>query len=451
MKRINDERILKSPKKLKKGTHPLGVKPSGNAILEVDDPVVHRIQRLGLLGYLPDDLLMVVIQDLDEKSLFNLGSTCKSLFAYCWFDELWKQVVYKQDQSDVEWKGSWRRTALKMPVGVEAQISADGVVYSDFLHRPYEMTQLNYTEIIGTVAPNIEYLAEDDVTVQRFDQDLHKRPFITRLKSPIAEWTLDDLLEKFGNEIFRQEYMDWPLRVYKDYCAENQDETPLYLFDCKSKAHKDLKFQLPLDHIWGKDRDLFTLFGGERPDHQWLIIGPKRSGSTFHKDPNATSAWNSVISGRKYWIMFPANDPPPGVWTDQEQSEVTAPTSLGEWFASGLYKAAQRCKGFHHAITGPGEVMYVPSGWWHAVVNLDDCIALTGNFVVEPMLPKVLRFLKDKSDQISGFEVCDKVYEKFLGLIEEHHPEMRPKLELNHKRKWAEIADTSKPFTFSFA
>ena len=40
--------------------------------------------------------------------------------------------------------------------------------------------------------------------------------------------------------------------------------------------------------------DLFEVLGEEaRPDYRWLIIGPKGSGSSFHVDPNATSAWNA--------------------------------------------------------------------------------------------------------------------------------------------------------------
>jgi len=43
-----------------------------------------------------------------------------------------------------------------------------------------------------------------------------------------------------------------------------------------------------------------------------IAQGPERSGSSFHKDPNSTSAWNAVISGTKKWIMFPPNVLPPG-------------------------------------------------------------------------------------------------------------------------------------------
>lgn len=48
--------------------------------------------------------------------------------------------------------------------------------------------------------------------------------------------------------------------------------------------------------------DLFRVFGeSSRPDYRWLIIGPARSGSIFHIDPNQTHAWNACIKGRKKW------------------------------------------------------------------------------------------------------------------------------------------------------
>ena len=60
--------------------------------------------------------------------------------------------------------------------------------------------------------------------------------------------------------------------------------------------------------------DLFSVLGESgRPDFRWLIMGPARSGSSFHKDPNATSAWNAVVKGSKKWVLFPPHVVPPGV------------------------------------------------------------------------------------------------------------------------------------------
>jgi len=251
----------------------------------------------------------------------------------------------------------------------------------------------------------------------------------------------------------------------------SSDESPLYLFDRSFVEKMDLK--VGRDHedasYWIPDcfgEDLFAVLGNDRPDSRWLIIGPERSGSTFHKDPNATSAWNAVLKGSKYWIMFPTTantPPPPGVYVSEDQSEVTSPLSIAEWLL-GFHAEARKTPGCLEGICGEGEVLHVPSGWWHTVVNLDASIAITQNFVPRSHLGAALSFLRDKPDQVSGFKKeVENPYATFVECMKKEYPELLEHAlqELERKaegkkRKWDDLVHDAEEervgggFTFGF-
>lgn len=249
---------------------------------------------------------------------------------------------------------------------------------------------------------------------------------------------------------FRAEAVDWPFSTYYDYMMNSRDESPLYLFD---KAFAE-KMGLTIGNhdgaaYWKPEcfgPDLFEQLGAERPAHRWLIVGPARSGSTFHKDPNATSAWNAVVQGAKYWIMFPPNVQVPGVYVSQDQSEVTSPLSIAEWLLE-FHEEARALPECVEGICKAGEILHVPSGWWHLVVNLENGIALTQNFVPKAHLADVLTFLEEKPDQVTGFkkEIMDP-HGLFLGRLQEEYPgtlqaalvELE-KRRAKKKRKWDEV------------
>ena len=68
--------------------HPLGVRPSGNALTSS----INLKPSCGLFAVLPDELLMQFLETLDALHLLRLGSTCKAIHAFTRSEELWRAL-----------------------------------------------------------------------------------------------------------------------------------------------------------------------------------------------------------------------------------------------------------------------------------------------------------------------------------------------------------------------
>ena len=429
--------------------HPLGIRPGGNALTSTENDATAS----GSFVLLPDALLLVVLEYLDQADLIALGSTCRSLFAYCSYDQLWRDLATSRSGGELEWRGSWRSSLRGLATTHLPEINCRNV-FSDVLHRPFLCSRIDVQRFANETAFPKAIPRLDDLTTDVFNESWTARPFM--MTQPVKRWPVYQawswkvLEERFSETTFRAEAVDWSLRQYMSYSRTTVDESPLYLFDrafvdkMGLSVGPDGDYDAPLCF----QEDLFTVLGDERPDHRWLIVGPERSGSTFHKDPNATSAWNAVIRGSKYWIMFPPSVLPPGVFVSDDHSEVTSPLSIAEWLLS-FHDEARSTPGCIEGICNEGEVLHVPSGWWHLVVNLEPAIAITQNFVPRSHLNGVVHFLDKKRAQISGFKdgVSDPL-KTFLERLEEVHPDMAAELDRRKtngakKRKWEEVVAPS--------
>jgi hypothetical protein len=332
-------------------------------------------------------------------------------------------------------------------------------LFSDVLYRPFQCANTPLEPFISNIPPQNAIARLPDLTYEEYADKWTDQPFI--LTTPVKEWpvygswTPSTLLAKYPDVKFRAEAVDWPMSTYMTYMSNSSDESPLYLFDRSfvEKCGISATRSDPGAAYWPPmcfGEDLFSVLGDQRPDSRWMIMGPKRSGSTFHKDPNATNAWNAVLTGSKYWLMFPSSatlDPPPGVILSEDQSEITSPLSIAEYLLA-FHALARRTPGCREGLCNAGEVVHVPSGWFHLVLNLEDSLALTQNFVPRKKLSDVLGFLRDQRDQVSGFkdDVCDQAYELFVERLRETHPavldEGLAELEKKGKKgrgKWAEL------------
>jgi hypothetical protein len=146
--------------------------------------------------------------------------------------------------------------------------------------------------------------------------------------------------------------------------------------------------------------------------NRWLLMGHAGSGSRLHIDPQNTSAWNALVYGLKEWVIIQpviAGDRPRGVSHlaspkdapsfHQQIFARSASTPLNQWFAKNvpwLWRHAQ-CVAVSDSrphstrslftprmmrfLQHPGDIVYVPRGWLHAVINRSLSVAVTHNFV----------------------------------------------------------------------
>lgn len=78
---------------------------------------------------------------------------------------------------------------------------------------------------------------------------------------------------------------------------------------------------------------------------------------------------------------------------------------LYRWFLE-VYPALPPDFGLIEVVQRPGEVIHVPGGWWHIVLNLDFSIAVTQNFVpfhrLEAAIMDAAEDVSPRSDSAAG-------------------------------------------------
>ena len=423
----------------------------------------NRAHGLGDFAALSDELLLAFLHGLDPSTLCRLSCVSKAFYCYTSHGELWRAIVLGGPEirtADWRYHESWKQTYLanslrKACGGLEsnARISPACLDFdSEALSRPLLCSALDVDEAWLGVE-NID--RRSNLTVEEFRIEYEARNIPVIITDVVqnwgayGSWDLDYLRKAFQGSSVIVGDAPMTFEAYITYCERQHDEAPLYLFDkgfCDKAPAMAREYEVPRYF----QEDLFSVLGeDDRPDYRWLIYGPAKSGSTFHKDPNATSAWNAVVFGSKKWIMYPPHVMPPGVRQSDDGANVSCPVSLMEWMLS--FYDLRDCEGVapRECVLKRGELLFVPRSWWHCAINLEDTLAITQNYVSRANLRHVLGFLKSPHAGVlvSGVpdDACATLGDRFVEALErEGHGELLREVErqehvLNEKRRSSSV------------
>mmetsp|Transcript_49428 Transcript_49428/g.106454 ORF Transcript_49428/g.106454 Transcript_49428/m.106454 type:complete len:520 (-) Transcript_49428:534-2093(-) len=257
----------------------------------------------------------------------------------------------------------------------------------DVLTRPIEYG--------GNVLP-IPRVHRKDITPETFLEDFRKagRPVIVEGAlddwPAMYRWNLDALEERFRHVPFKVakddkgKKMRMKMKYFTDYVRHQQDDSPLYLFETNVDDNgyiRELAKDYEVPDLF--PQDWLALVNNEaRPPFRWFCVGPKRSGTGVHIDPLGTSAWNAVTHGTKRWVLMEPHETKRRVKgkdliADHEDDEAIMyfdfilPRIKKQYPEMKIYEGDQK----------PGDLIFVPGDWWHGVLNLEDTVAVTQNYV----------------------------------------------------------------------
>jgi hypothetical protein len=168
-----------------------------------------------------------------------------------------------------------------------------------------------------------------------------------------------------------------PLGAFIDYCRTTAEADPLYL----SWPYLD---ERPGIREWMNPpavlRSWTERVHQPRKGWSWLFIGPAGSASPPHVDLWLSAAYNVVIAGCKDWCVYPVDHPVSVSLRRQPSEDVMDHAGPDVWTCRQL----------------PGDLIYVPAGMAHSVVNREAGIAFGENFFNGLNYDEVVRLLESE-------------------------------------------------------
>lgn len=88
------------------------------------------------------------------------------------------------------------------------------------------------------------------------------------------------------------------------------------------------------------------------------------------------------------------------------------------------------------------------------MINLEECVAISQNYVDEHNVGSVLSFLREKKDQIAGYRLCNDMYSLFKRGLQNQRPvlweQLKDQVLRDEAPKKPSLWETRNTFSFGF-
>ncbi|CAH0368391.1 unnamed protein product [Pelagomonas calceolata] len=154
-------------------------------------------------------------------------------------------------------------------------------------------------------------------------------------------------------------------RVWREKIAEGRR---YYLKDWHFRLD-GLGHLAPVPEIFADD----WLSGARDMDYHFVYLGAAGTRTKLHCDVVNSFSWSANVCGSKRWRFLPAAET--SLLRDVFGEDVAS--SFGP--SSSEYPRRGKARPIE-VVQQPGEAIFVPSGWYHDVENLNDCLSVNCNW-----------------------------------------------------------------------
>lgn len=195
---------------------------------------------------------------------------------------------------------------------------------------------------------------------------------------------------------------DW--HFVKDVPGYKAYETPAY-FTCDW-----------LNEYWAAITDL--------DDYRFVYMGPQGSWTPYHADVFRSYSWSVNVCGRKKWIFTP---PGHEEYLRDHLGNIAYDLQSSDLFDRKMYPNSPCKAKLIEVVQEPGTVIFVPSGWYHQVWNLEDTISLNHNWLngfniditwsfLQSTLADVKKEIHDCKDMENWNDQCQVMLKALSGM-----------------------------------